>query len=83
MADLFDAAITIRILLQLNSATSFFDLYFPIIEEYENEDKEHLWNPSVEVYSDGETCMLDHQGWIGITTMTARGSVLVSAVILC
>ena len=54
LIDLFDAAYPLIILLQLNSLTSYFDLYSPSITEYGNDNipKIHLtaaespWDPS-------------------------------------
>ena len=43
--------------------------------------EEPPWDPSMEKYSEKETCMLDHQGLISIPVTAARGPVYVSAVI--
>ena len=59
----FDAAHLLIIPLQLSSVTSYFDMYFPSVAEYENEDipKIHLtveespWDPSMNEYSERET----------------------------
>ena len=44
LMDLFDAAQLLTIPLQLSGVTSYFDVYYPHIAEYENEDipKIHL-----------------------------------------
>ena len=48
--------------------TSYFDVHYPSIAEYGNEDipnihltvDQTLWDPSTEEYLDHETHMLDH-----------------------
>ena len=89
LTDPFDATHLLIILLQLSSVTSYFDVYSPIIKEYENEDipKIHLtaekppWDPSMEEYLERETWALDCKGQISTPATAARGSVYVSALI--
>ena len=65
LTDPFDPAHLLIIPLKLSSVTSYFDLYFPKIAEYENEDspKVHLtaeeppWDPSTNAYAERETQM--------------------------
>ena len=86
----FNTAHPLIIPLQLSSVTSYFDVYYPTVTEYENEDipkiyctaEEPPWDPSMNEYSDRETCMLDHQGQIRIPATVARGPVFVSVVVL-
>ena len=85
----FDATHLLIIPIKLSSVVSYFDVYSPSITEYENEDipKIHLtveeppWDPSTIEYSERETWMLDHQGYISISTTAARGPAFVSAVV--
>ena len=72
LVDPFDNIHPLIILLQLNGVTIYFDVYFPSVAEYENDDipKIHLtveeppWDPSMNEYSEKETQMIDHQGQI-------------------
>ena len=68
LVDPFDATHLLIIPLQLSSVTSYFDIFSPIIADYEDEEipKIHLtteeppWDPSTSEYSERETQMLDH-----------------------
>ena len=90
LLDLFDAAYTLLILLQLCSATSYYDVYSPSISEYEDEDipkihlfdEKPLWDPSTKEYSEHETCMSDHQGQMIIHASVTRGPAFIIAIIL-
>ena len=69
--------------------TSYFDVYFLSIAEYEKEEipihlttEETPWDPSTNEYSERETCMLNHQGQISIPAIMAREPVYVRTVIL-
>ena len=85
----FDAAYPLIISLWSSGVTSYFDMYFPSVSEYENDDipKTHLtaeeppWAPSTSEYSERETCMTNHQGQKSIPATAARGPVFVSAVV--
>ena len=52
--------------------TSYFDVYYPSIAEYENDDISKIhhtaerlpWDPSMEEYSEREFHMSDHQSTI-------------------
>ena len=74
--------------LQLSGITSYIDVHSSSVAEYENEDipkihltaKETPWDPSMNKYSERETCMLDHPGEISIPATVARGPLFVSTV---
>ena len=76
--------------LHLSSVSSYFDVYFMSVSEYENEDilKTHLiaeespWYSSTEEYSECKTHMSDQQGQIIRTATVARQPVFISARIL-
>ena len=76
----FDAIHPLIIPLQLSGVTSYFDVYSLSVAGYENNEvpKIHLtaeepyWDPSMNEYSEIETCMVDHQGQINISTTAAR-----------
>ena len=59
-ADPFDAAHLLIILLHLSGVTSYFDVYFLSVTEYENEDIPKI-NPTVnEPPWDPSTCIVSH-----------------------
>ena len=68
LADPFDAAHLLIILLQLSSVINYFDVYSLSIAEYENEETPMIdltsekppWDPSTNEYLERETQMLDH-----------------------
>ena len=90
LTDPFNAAHLLKILLQLSSVTSYFDVYSLHIAKYENKDipKIHLTtevpplDPSTNEYSERETHMLDHCSQISILAIASRGSMFVSTVVL-
>ena len=63
LRDHFDAAHPLIIMLQLTNVTSYFDVHYPSLAEYENEDntkihltaEEHSWDASTNEYSGKET----------------------------
>ena len=84
----FDAAHPLSIPLQLSSVTSYFDVYYPSVTEYENDDIPKIYltaeeppDPSTNEYSERETQMINHQGQISILATAARRPVFVSAVV--
>ena len=91
LVDLFDTAHPLIILLQLSGVTSFFDVYSPSVTEYKNHDiqKIHLTaeeppqDPSMNEYSERETCMLDHQGQISIPATSCQHSCLILTGLRC
>ena len=68
LSDPLNAVHMLIIPLQLSRVTSYFDVYFPSIAEYENENipeihltaKEPPWDSSTSEYSERETRMLDY-----------------------
>ena len=59
----------LNIPLHLNRVTSYFDVHYPNVAEYENDD-----NPKIHL----ETQMINHCQWISIPATAARGPVFVS-----
>ena len=90
MADSFNTANPLIILLQFSGVTSYFDVYSFSIAFYENKDipQTHLiaeeppWDPSIIEYSEQETHMSDHQVQISIPATAASGPAFISTAIL-
>ena len=85
----FTAAHPLIVPLKLSRVTSYFDVYYPSVVEYENDDipkmlltaEEPPRDLKTSEYSERETHMLDHQGHINIPATAARGTVFVNAVV--
>ena len=84
----FHPAHPLIIQLQFSSLTIYFDMYSSSIAEYENKDipkiclisEEFPWDPSIEEYSECQTCTLDHGDQIIIPAKVANWPVFVSIV---
>ena len=80
LADLFDTAHLLIILLQLSRVTSYFDVLSPSVTGYENDDipkiyltaEEPPWDLSTSENSEREIHMFEHQGQLSIPATAAR-----------
>ena len=85
----FNASHPLIILFQLNSVTSYFDVYSTSTTVYESDDipnihltaEEPLWDPSTNEYLEREILTLDHQGQLSIPATATRGPVFVNTVV--